>query len=81
VWQAKPESGRVVYVVEWLDRLRPLVWDDARQDWVPKRMALTYWSCEGARFETRKEAESVVVLLAAKNPDYLGTLSVQSYRL
>jgi hypothetical protein len=59
----------------------PYVWDAGQNEWVHKGKALINALHEGARFETKEKAEEEALLLAMAQPQHMGKLRVESYRI
>lgn len=59
----------------------PYVWDAERKEWVHKGKALINAVHQGARFETKEKAEEAALILATEQPEFLGKLRVEPYKL
>lgn len=57
------------------------VWDAVRKEWVHKGRALLNSFHEGARFESKEKAEEAALMLTTEQPELLGKLRVEPYKL
>ena len=60
---------------------QPYIWDAVKKEWVHKGMALINAIHEGVRFETKEKAEEAALILATEQPEYMGKLHVEAYKI